>query len=92
MKFEEFEKTVDTEMANYKAELLAATKEEIIAKSYETAIKNEIYAEIMREDEYNIDELEGIENPIDFLYREYLTSSNADIQYEIVSFLRTYDE
>lgn len=72
----------------YKENLLKQNNEIIFEKSYETAIKSEIidycdFDNILSGDILN--NLLEMNDPLEFLYQEYLNSDNANIVNELVS-------
>ena len=69
----------------YKENLLLEDNEFIFDKSYETAIKYEIvnFCEFDLLNEKILNELMDMNNPLEFLYQEYLESDNVNIVNEL---------
>lgn len=69
----------------YKENLLLNNNEIIFDKSYETAIKYEIanFCEFDLLNEKILNELMDMNNPLEFLYQEYLESDNVNIVNEL---------
>lgn len=69
----------------YRENLLLADNETIFDKSYETAIKYEIanFGDFDLLNKKILNELMNMNNPLEFLYQEYLESDNVNIINEL---------
>lgn len=78
-------KLLHSNFEKYRENLLLTDNETIFDKSYETAIKYEIanFCEFDLLNEKILNELMDMNNPLDFLYQEYLESDNVNIVNEL---------
>ena len=78
-------KLLHSNFEKYRENLLLTDNKTIFDKSYETAIKYEIanFCEFDLLNEKILNELMDMNNPLDFLYQEYLESDNVNIVNEL---------
>ena len=78
-------KLLHSNFEKYRENLLLTDNETIFNKSYETAIKYEIanFCEFDLLNEKILNELMDMNNPLEFLYQEYLESDNVNIVNEL---------
>ena len=78
-------KLLHSNFEKYRENLLLTDNETIFDKSYETAIKYEIanFCEFDLLNEKILNELMDMNNPLEFLYQEYLESDNVNIVNEL---------
>lgn len=78
------ERLVD-ELNEYKKKLLKLSAEEVLNKSYETALKDEIvcYISLNPIAKSILDKIEKEKCPLDYLYQKYMKSDSANLYCEI---------
>ena len=78
-------KLLHSNFEKYRENLLLTDNKTIFDKSYETAIKYEIanFCEYDLLNEKILNELMDMNNPLEFLYQEYLESDNVNIVNEL---------
>lgn len=78
-------KLLHSNFEKYRENLLLTDNKTIFDKSYETAIKYEIanFCEFDLLNEKILNELMDMNNPLEFLYQEYLESDNVNIVNEL---------
>lgn len=86
-KLEILKEKIESNYNNYESNLLKQDSMAIYMASYETAIKAEIsnYCHLGVLSEDIIDTLLKLDNPLEFLYQEYLNSDTANICNELTA-------